>query len=118
MLVREIEGYPEKKEESSYDGGDRRSYDLRNIGFNQALDLIGSLKINELDENKLLDLCHDFDVLCENCEGAGFVGYMNNHKKISCEKCGGHEDALGKGYIFEDLVQALITADNEGRLRK
>ncbi len=79
---------------------------------NQYKQLYDSLEIDvskavEVDEDKLLDLYNSCEVLCEVCEGCGFIGYAPSGKKISCETCGGHEDALGKGFVFDNLVQAL-----------
>ena len=51
---------------------------------------------------------------CENCSGRGHHGRGRSGKLASCEVCGGDEDALGRGWIYEDdpdvAAEKLATA--------
>lgn len=55
----------------------------------------------------LVELIEDYDYIerCNDCDGVGHLGRHSNGKLISCESCGGHEDALGKGFILNDVKQ-------------
>ena len=44
------------------------------------------------------------ETVCRNCGGDGDLGQASDGRLISCESCGGHEDALGCGY--SDPVKA------------
>ena len=55
---------------------------------------------------------------CVECEGSGSLGRAQGkeHIKIACDSCGGHEDALGRGYIEnQDVVYAEWLARPEVR---
>lgn len=42
-------------------------------------------------------------VTCPDCDGSGSLGKASDGRLIACEKCGGHEDSLGRGFFEEDL---------------
>jgi len=46
---------------------------------------------------------------CDDCDGRGSIGVAVDGRRISCEACGGHEDALGTGIASQDK-SALIAA--------
>ena len=47
---------------------------------------------------KLIELCE----MCPDCGGTGCLGIHTDGRKISCERCGGHEDSLGTGKISKE----------------
>jgi len=51
--------------------------------------------------------------VCLDCDGEGFIGTAKDGRKISCETCGGHEDALGRGYFLNMSLSDTITAIKE-----
>ncbi len=51
----------------------------------------------------ILVMAHNYIEPCEECGGAGHLGRHTNGKLISCETCGGHEDAIGKGFALNDI---------------
>jgi len=44
----------------------------------------------------------DAATLCADCDGSGHLGTARDGRLVACEKCGGHEDALGLGWIVPD----------------
>jgi len=58
-------------------------------------------------------------VICHDCEGTGELGHTNDGRLIACETCGGHEDALGTGYLGarcmacpdEDALRLVLEAE-------
>lgn len=52
---------------------------------------------------------------CPDCDGEGHLGRAPNGKYESCELCGGHEDALGRGFLYYDDPGALsrMTAERD-----
>lgn len=53
-------------------------------------------------------------VECDRCGGDGHLGRHSNGKLIACEECGGHEDALGEGFVRSDELKAALSALNDG----
>jgi hypothetical protein len=50
-------------------------------------------------------------VECENCSGDGHLGrHLAGGKLVACEECGGHEDALGQGFVRSDELEAALAA--------
>lgn len=100
MLYKEHPDFPEKKDLDQYEMPlhmlNKINYH-REVGFNQALDLVGSLKVPELDEKKLIKLTQDSRI-------ATYVFTNDNKIKIIIDH--------GK------LAQALITAYEKGELGK
>lgn len=105
---------PEKKKHSDWDCGDAHCIVCEDRGYNRAIDdcriaITGAL----LSEEGLENIMWNIDCLCEDCGGQGYIGYAINSKKISCEKCGGDEDALGKGVNFKGIATAIHSAQME-----
>jgi hypothetical protein len=56
---------------------------------------------------------------CEDCNGSGSLGTLSDGRKISCESCGGHEDALGSGVISHcSLCAEVDAAQREGMAKE
>ena len=50
---------------------------------------------------------------CDDCDGRGSIGIATDGRQVSCEACGGHEDALGTGIASQDkgaLIAAIAKA--------
>jgi len=56
-------------------------------------------------------------VICYDCEGTGELGHTNDGRLIACETCGGHEDALGTGYLGARCMACPDKDANYARLR-
>ena len=82
----------------------------RNDGIDQCVLAFAGMG---LSEEELENIMWNMDCLCEDCGGQGYIGYATNGKKISCEKCGGDEDALGKGVNFKGIATAIHSAQME-----
>jgi len=41
---------------------------------------------------------------CPDCDGSGSLGQAHDGREVSCETCGGHEDALGSGTVPQDFT--------------
>jgi len=41
---------------------------------------------------------------CPDCDGSGSLGQAHDGREVSCETCGGHEDALGSGKVPQDFT--------------
>ena len=84
------------------------------VGWNACRDEAVAVKV---DVEKLDNLIYDEDIIeqCPNCGGIGYCGHWQG-KKISCETCGGHEDSLGRGFIYD--VDRLATAIEQGEIFK
>ena len=75
-------------------------------------------RIADLDAEKarLLDLLGDPVETCPNCDGETSLGKAADGRLISCERCGGDEDGLGRGWVLRDEVcaaQAKREAEKE-----
>jgi hypothetical protein len=48
-------------------------------------------------------------IICPDCDGLGTCGRALYGKLNACERCGGHEDSKGDGYIeVEDIGKIAI----------
>ena len=52
---------------------------------------------------------------CPDCGGEGSLGRSDDGRLISCETCGGHEDALGSGRVENPLESELREAKAEDK---
>lgn len=51
------------------------------------------------ERERLLHVCGA--TICPDCDGTGILGVDGKGRKYACEKCGGHEDAAGRGWILD-----------------
>ena len=63
---------------------------------------------------RIVDEIHNHVRVCPDCMGEGLLGWadVEGSKRVSCEKCGGHEDARGSGLVgaYDAADAALIEA--------